>query len=219
MIETRYAMLVGCGERGAAWTASKGPENVIGLDLKKPKGQHGELILGDVFHLPIKNNAIDLIHADFIVNGLVDREVAAPQIYENPDILDTNYFPELVRRWFIESMNRSHDSVRRNIKEVSTLLKTVAMREMWRILANNGKLEILDFEYNTNWIGHYGPQIINEDPKFMKIKPLHIFDGDLSRSASLEKVIKGSTYVQKLELTKVYPMVGANLHLEGFGLR
>jgi SAM-dependent methyltransferase len=217
MIERKsYTMVIGCGEKGAAWIAKRSSEQVIGLDLKRPKATNGPLIIGDVFNLPIKTGAIDQIHADFIVNGLIDREIAAAQICENPDVLDSSYFPELVRRWFVESMSKSHDSVRRNIKEVSTLLKTVALREIWRILANNGRLQILDFQYNINWITHYAPQIVNENPSFIKLQPLRVSSEDFGRSESLGKVVKGSTYVQKLELIKTYPAVGTNLSLSGF---
>lgn len=215
MIERKpYALIVGCGEKGAAWTTKHNPkETVIGLDLKAPRGEHGQIILGDVFNLPIKDNAIDHIYADFIINGLIDREVAASQIIKNPDLLDTNYFPPLVRLWFVEAMRRSHDSVRRNIREVSTLLKTVAMREMWRVLANDGRLEILDFDYNINWIFHYAPQIIQENPLFLKLEPGQITSEDFGRSSSLEKFVRGSAYVQKIVLTKSHPLVGSNLPL------
>lgn len=211
MIEAKsYAVVLGCGERGAAWVAqNKDPDQTaIGLDIKRPRQTNEPLVIGDVFSLPIRNNSINKIHADFIVNGLTDREIAAPQILENPDVLDTNYFPPLVRQWFVVSMNRSHDSVRRNIKEVSTLLKTVAMREIWRILANNGNLELLDFEYNINWIAHYAPQIVQEDPTCLKLEPLRISQEDFVRSSSLEKVVKGSTYVQKIKLTKLPRQIG-----------
>ena len=140
MIETNsYALVIGCGEKGAAWTAKKPDyaKHLIGLDLKRLKETQAPLIMGDVFNLPIKTGVIDQIYADFIVNGLTDRKIAAPEIAEDPEILDSSYFPELVRRWFIESMNRSHDSVRKNIKEVGTLLKTVALREMWRVVTNS----------------------------------------------------------------------------------
>lgn len=218
MIEGKpYTLVMGCGEKGAAWTAKNNSgQTTIGLDLELPKGKHGELILGNVFNLPFKNGVIDIVHADFIVNGLTSREIAAPQIFENPDILSTNYFPPLVRQWFVESMNGSHDSVRKNIKEVGTLLKTVAMREMWRILANNGRLQILDFEYNTNWITHYAPQIVNENPIFIKLNPLFISPEDYVRSESLTKVAKAKARVQKLELIKAHPPFGTNLPLSDF---
>lgn len=217
MVEAKfYTMVIGCGEKGAAWTAKRSSEQVIGLDIKRLKTIDGPLIIGDVFNLPVKAGVIDQIYADFIVNGLTDREIAAEQICENPDVLDSSYFPELVRRWFVESMNRSHNSVRRNIKEVSTLLKTVALREMWRVLANNGRLQIIDFEYNTNLIAHYAPQIVNENPSFIKLRPLPMSSEDFDRSASLKKLVKGSTYVQKLELIKAYPAAGKNLPLAGF---
>lgn len=225
MVERKqYALVIGCGERGAAWTATANEhgseEVIIGLDLKKPRVKHGQLILGDVFNLPIKDYTIDRIYADFIVNGLIDREIAAHQIYENPNLLDSSYFPPLIRRWFVESMKRSHDSTRGNIREVGTLLKTVAMREMWRILANNGCLEILDFEYNTNWIAHYASQIVQVNPMFLKLQPLPITSEDFERSTSLRRVVKGSTYVQKLKLTKSLPPVGTNLPLtDAFGRR
>lgn len=217
MVETKsYTVVMGCGERGAAWIARQNSETIVGVDLKSPKDKHGELILGDVFRLPIGDETVSHIRADFIVNGLVDREIAAPQIVKNPDLLDTSYFPPLVRQWFVGSMKKSHDSVRRNIKEVSTLLKTTAMREMWRILINNGRLEILDFEYNINWLVHYAPQIIQENPMFLKLEPLNITSEDFERSSSLEKVIKGSTYVQKIALTKSRPPVGSQLPLPDF---
>lgn len=166
--------------------------------------------------MPIRSGSINQIYADFIVNGLIDRKIAAPQILENPDVLNTSYFPPLIRQWFVESMSRSHDSVRRNIKEVSTLLKTIAIREMWRILANNGSLEILDFEYNIKWIIHYAPQIVQENPIFLKLEPLRVTPEDFKRSASLKKVVSGSTYVQKIKLTKSHPPTGTNLPLTDF---
>lgn len=216
MIERKpYALVVGCGEKGAAWIAKRNPEQIIGLDLKRQK-TNAELIVGDVFNLPIKSGVIDQIYADFIVNGLTDRKIAAAQICENPDVLDSNYFPELVRRWYAESMSKSHDSTRKHIKEVSTLLRTAAMREMWRILANNGRLQILDLEYNTNWIVHYAPEILNENPGFIKLNPLRVSQEDLDRSESLGKVAKGNARVQKFELIKTYPKIGTNLPLQGF---
>lgn len=217
MVESKpYSMVIGCGEKGASWIKKQNSEQFVGLDIKQPKTADVPLIIGDVFHLPLKTSSIGQIRADFIVNGLVDREMAAPQICQNPDILDTSYFPDLVRRWFVESMKRSHDSVRRNIKEVSTLLKTVALREMWRVLANNGHLQILDFEYNTNWIKHYAPQIVNERFDFIEMRPLVITQEDFDRSESLGRVVKGSAYVQKVELIKKYPAIGTNLPLSGF---
>lgn len=217
MTETKhYSMVIGCGEKGADWITKHKSQKIIGLDLKRPKIKDASLIVGDVFNLPIRTESVHQIHADFIVNGLTDREIAADRILQNPDLLESDYFPELVKQWYTMSMNRSHDSVRRNIKEVSTLLKTVALREMWRILANNGYLEILDFEYNTNWITHYAPQIVNENPGFIRLEPLTISQEDFERSASLGKVINGSTYVQKLKLTKLRPAIGTNLPLIGF---
>ncbi|MBI4096507.1 MAG: hypothetical protein HY425_02190 [Candidatus Levybacteria bacterium] len=217
MIERESVILVvGCGEKGAAWTAKQKHERAIGLDFKMPKGQHGELILGDVFNLPIGNETVSRIRADFIVNGLTDRKIAASQIFDNPDVLATNDFPPLVREWFVESMKRSHDSVRKNIKEVSALLKTTAMREMWRVLENKGCLEILDFEYNINWINHYAPQIVAENPMFLRLEPLIVTPEDYERSSSLQKVVKGSARVQKIALTKSRPPIGSKLPLADF---
>lgn len=213
MRETEPLLLVaGCGEKGAEWISRRNKAVLIlGLDREIPKGvvedTSAPFILGDVFNLPIKSGTINQIYGDFIVNGLTSRDIAATQILENPEVLDTDYFPSLVRQWFVQSLNRSHDSVRRNIKEVSTLLKTVALREMWRVLANNGRLQLLDFEYNINWIAHYAPQIVNENPDLITIQPLHISNDDYDRSSSLKKVERGSTYVQKLSLTKNYPTV------------
>ena len=218
MIETKsYAIVIGCGEKGAAWIAKNHnyAQHVIGLDLKQPKEKNIPLIIGDVFNLPIRNGSLDQIHADFIVNGLIDREIAAPQIAQDPNILDSNYFPELFRRLFVESMSISHDSVRKNIKEVSTLLKTAALREMWRVLANNGQLQILDFEYNINWISHYAPQIVDENPRFIKLETMRVSAEDFERSESLGKVSKGRTHVQKIELIKKYPAFGTKLPLAG----
>ncbi|MDO8503571.1 MAG: hypothetical protein Q7S60_02680 [bacterium] len=213
MIESKsHTMVMGSGEKGAAWAAQKrNLDQVACLDLRRPRVANAPLVLGDVFKLPIMTGSIDQIYADFIVNGLVNREIAAHQILENPDLLDTNYFPELVRLWFVESLKRSHDSVRRRVKEVGTILKTVALREMWRVLANDGRLQILDFQYNIDWIAHYAPEIVNDNPMFVRLKTLPITREDLNRSASLGKVIRGSTYVQKIELVKKHPAEEANL--------
>ena len=219
MVEARpYTMVIGCGEKGAAWIANKHApyDHFIGLDSKELKIKSALIIRGDVFSLPIRTGSIAKIHADFIVNGLIDREIAAPQIAKNPDVLDTNYFPPLVRRWFVESLSRSHDSVRADIRKVGALLRTVALREMWRVLANNGKLQVLDLQKNINWIAHFAPQIIDESIEFMEMKPLSVSMDDLSRSSSLEKFINRRNSVQKIELTKKHPSIGARLPLEGF---
>jgi len=210
MIEARsYTMVIGCGEKGVAWVAKNQnhKETVIGFDTKQIGKTHEPFIIGNVFNLPIKSGTINKIHGDFIVNGLIDREIAASQIFRNPDVLDTNYFPPLVREWFVKSMNGSYNLVRNNIKEVSALLRTVALREMWRILANNGSLELLDFEYNVEWIKHSAPQIVQENPLFLKLKSEPITREDFERSASLEKVGKGSTRIQKIKLIKFHHLI------------
>ena len=146
-------MIMGCGESGLSW-ASNGPLSgqIVGLDHKIQRGQNNYLILGDVFSLPIRSASLDKIYADFIVNGLIEP---ASRILENPDLIDTDDFPKEIRYWFTVTINRSHDVVRKNIKGVSTTLKTIALREMWRTLANNGSLQIIDLYLNTNWIEHY----------------------------------------------------------------
>lgn len=205
-----FSLVAGCGEKGASWVSQRdGAGMVLGLDRVIPKevqeNTHAQFVLGDVFSLPFKSGAVNQIYGDFIVNPLMDRKVAAKQILEDPEVLDTDYFPGLVRQWFVETLHGSHDSVRENIKEVSWLLKIVALREMWRVLANNGNLQLVDFERNTNLIMHYGPQIMNEDPNFISMKPLRISDDDYDRSESLTKLTRARRRIQKISLTKRHP--------------
>lgn len=204
----QLSLVIGCGPKGAEWISKQKNRTdlLVGIDTKIPSDtkltQGQQMVLGNVFKLPVKSESVNKIYGDFIVNGLISREIAASQIMDNPELLDTDYFPKLVRDWFVLSLNRSHDSVRRNVKEVGTLLKTTALREMWRVLAPGGTMQILDFEYNTNWLGHYAPQIMNEKQQNISLRPARIVQDDFERSSSLSKVIKGSTYVQKLNLMK-----------------
>lgn len=197
-----FSLVIGCGDRGAKWIGNPPRGEIIGLDNQQLTVR-APLIRGDVFDLPIRSGSVGKIYGDFIINGLLERKIAAPQILENPDVLDTDFFPQIVRDWFTQSMARSHDSVRRNVREVSNLLKTAALREMWRVLASRGRLQILDYQYNTNWLMHYAPQIVNEDLRRIEVRPMRITDEDYVRSSNLDQgVVKGSTYVAKIELIK-----------------
>src|SRR5258708_3974239 len=107
MHETKpLSAVIGCGIKGADWVIRRNTRgSIFGLDREIPKGITAPLVRGDVFNLPIRSGTIDQIYGDFIVNGLAHRDIAAAQIIENPDILDTNYFPSLVRQWFIQSLH------------------------------------------------------------------------------------------------------------------
>ncbi len=142
--ERSFTFVLGCGEQGAAWALKK-PETIC-LDLERWKLTSKKSIQGSVFYLPIASGSAKLIHADFIINGLINRRIAAPQILRNPEVLATDYFPPLVNHWYGETAGSSPDFVRSNILEVAKLLHTTALREMVRILAPKGKLEIVDFK-------------------------------------------------------------------------
>lgn len=206
MREHETSLVIGCGEQGAKWVDGKNSGGlVIGLDKIIPQSLQDNrplFIQGDVFQLPLKSGSVDQIFGDFIVNGVISRNIAAPQIIQNPEVLNTNYFPEIVRTWYRQTMNYSPDLVRENIKTVGSLLRITALREMWRVLAENGTLQIIDLEYNTNWIAHFAPQILNENPKKVLFRPLSINEDDFSRSESLQKLLRARRNVQKISLTK-----------------
>jgi ubiquinone/menaquinone biosynthesis C-methylase UbiE len=205
MIENKsYTMVIGCGESGATWIAKKQnpKQEIIGLDIKQPKETNVPFIIGNVFYLPIKDNSIAKIHADFIINGF-DLKFKTNEIFKNPDTLDTNNFPLLVKDWYIEKMHRSQNLVRDNIGEINFLLKIAVLRELWRVLETNGILEILDFARNVDWIKLFAYKAIQERPLLLIPKFKDITPEDFERSASLEKVFKGRSDVQKIELTKL----------------
>jgi hypothetical protein len=203
-METISTMIIGCGEKGAAWAAKKTtPEKpVISLDKKRLNEMREPFIIGDVFNLQVESNSINKIYADFIINGIKDREITAQKILNNPDLLDTDNFPPLVRDWYTKELKGSHDLVRDNITEVNVKLKTAALREMWRVLAPNGSLEILDLASNIEWIKRYSYKIIQDRPLLLRPKIKDITSEDFERSASLGKVIRVGK-VQKIELVKL----------------
>lgn len=206
MIEAKpnsYALVVGCGEKGAAWAARKqnSEQAIIGLDIKQPQETSRPFVVGDVFNLPIKSSSINKIHADFIINGF-DRRITVPEILNDPNVLDTDSFPKLIRSWYVSKLERSQNLTRDNVNELNVLLKTAAFREMWRVLEANGSLEILDFAYNIEWIKQSTYKIIQERPLLLRPRVTDITPEDFERSASLEKVTRGSTSVQKIILCK-----------------
>ncbi len=204
--ENPWCLVVGCGKTGAEWVSNhNGGVNYIAVDLKEISGMNGRLIAGDLFSLPFKNQSIDKIHADFALNGLIDRDPNAAAICADPDILDSHYFPPLVRQWYLETVERSADKVRRNIGSVGKLLQITALREMWRVLKAPGNLEILDFDYNINRLVHFAPQLLNENPHLVTVNSLQVTEDDRTRSGSLQKVSQGSTRPQKISLSKLSP--------------
>ncbi len=203
--ENPWILVVGCGEMGAKWAAQQnGRGRYIGIDYKKV-ATAPRFVMGDLFSLPFKGGSIDKIHADFAINGLIDRNPNIAVVQQNPDILDTNYFPPLVRKWFRQTVHGSHGEVRKNIKEVAKYLRMSALQEMWRVLSVEGKLEVLDFDYNINNLVHFGPLWLNESPRLVATEPLAVTMEDWKRSASLQKVSGGTTHVQKISIQKLNP--------------
>lgn len=199
-------LVLGCGVRGYHW-ASRQPDSqkYVCLDLQQSLPFGSLFIQGSAFDLPIKDASVTKIYADFVVNNVICREPGIDKVRENPGILDSEDFPPMVRRWFTEVLGKSHIMAQKHITEIQWLLRRVALREMWRVTAPSGGIEVLDFDYNTNWILHFAPDILNTNPGLVKLDSMPIVRDDWERSGSLHKVHKGPTRVRKIKICKLPP--------------
>jgi len=211
-----WCLVVGCGDAGAKWVARQSNSlNYLGLDIKVRTADPSRFVVGDLINLPFKNKTIARIQADFALNGLVHRDPGVEAICAKPEILNTAFFPEIVRDWYREIVQSSEkekqsekaaaEYVRRNVESVQKLLQISALREMWRVLKDSGEIEILDFDYIIDRLIHFAPHMLQENPRLVEINSLADTADDLDRSKSLQKVVFGSTRVQKIKLKKLPP--------------
>lgn len=206
-MERANYLLLGCGLKGAEWMAQRTHRdiNYLGVDITDPHVRRAQILTASTLYLPFREQSMDKIIGDFIVNGVIANKPAVEDIWRNPDMLDSHSFPEIAKTWFRQVMQNATPHTSNDNIHFAQLLKTATMQEMWRVLKISGEIEILDFGYNINWLFHYAPQILNQNPELMRLNTIPINSDDYNRSHSLNKVSRGSTPVGKLRLTKLPP--------------
>jgi len=178
-------LIIGCGQKGLDWAAQQ-TDHVFCLDQAKilpstTEYQHPTLVTGDAFSLPLRSDSVTTIHADFLLNNINARNISFSDTKEQPTLLEKPPFPPLVRDWY-EGKRGSigysdADTIRR-------LLRTTALRQIWRILAPIGKVTIIDKREVIDWIRVNATSILQTRQEDLIISASPIVSSDHNRSAA-----------------------------------
>ncbi len=204
--ESDISIVMGSGNQGLLW-ANQHPPTCFAFDKNHIDNKDLAIknyIRGHSLHLPFKDNSIDIIYSDFLLNALQpgDREAFFADLRVNPDLLASDLYPETVRNWYVDTIQKRFVPSKPHFWHIRCLLREAAINEMWRVLSAPGKIVIVDHDEVVKWVINRSPQILSS----ARYKPLMYTSefcfSDYSRSNSLNKVIKDGARPKKVILEK-----------------
>lgn len=206
--ESDISIVMGSGNQGLLWANQHSP-TCFAFDKNHIDNEDLSIknyIRGHSLHLPFKDNSIDIIYSDFLLNALQpgDREAFFADLRVNPDLLASDLYPETVRNWYVGTIQRRFVPNRPHFWHIRCLLREAAINEMWRVLSAPGKIVIVDHDQVVNWIANNSYSIFKESLYKPTVFWTHINYEDQQRSNSLVKLQrKGKKFRKKLVIKKV----------------
>ena len=168
--ESKFTAVLGSGEQGLIWVCQQG-DNCFALDKNRsleisltPR----KFIQGDSLYLPFKDTSVHTIHSDFMLNSIQSGDFIARDIPDNPKILSSDSFPQIVRSWYVDTVEKQSD-IKLKIGQVRWLLREAALKEMWRVLTIGGEIIIVDHKHVVEWVDKRSTMILQARNKELMI--------------------------------------------------
>lgn len=201
--ESDFSIVMGSGKQGLEWACSRNTRCIAldknSVDLISPATYR--FIIGDSFYLPFRNNSINNIYSDFLLNAIQAGDCVASDVIDEPEILASNPYPQRVRGWYNDVLKRRFET-ELHLGRVRLLLREAAIVEMWRVLSVGGEITIVDHKHVVNWVINESPDILPTTNYIPVIFTSHIDYTDRARSGSLKKILQKGEVPKKIILQK-----------------
>lgn len=200
--ENGISIVVGSGEKGLKWANRKGKcfafdHEFLNIDDLYPNN----FIQGDSLCLPFRDNSIKFIYSDFLLNAIQAGDTLPKDVEKNPDVLASNLYPKNIREWY-KSEIKGKFHIYPHFGQIRWMLRETALAEMWRVVAVDGEINIVDHNKVISWIINNHRMLFSNKRYETHITSTKHFQWENERSSSFTKVLEQGAKPRKLKIQK-----------------